>query len=129
MMKLMNSPDALVDVMLAGLVAAQPSLVREGRVVGRAGGAKKGKVGIVSGGGSGHLPPVHRLCRVDMIDAVTIALGACKTRDEAAEAAQNAARETLATFRDRPNKLGRTGCSASVPSASMIPACSPFSVC
>jgi phosphoenolpyruvate---glycerone phosphotransferase subunit DhaL len=40
------------------------------------------------------------------IDAVTIALDACKTRDEASEAAQNAARETLAAFRDRPNKLG-----------------------
>ncbi|MET4205224.1 dihydroxyacetone kinase-like protein [Bradyrhizobium sp. LA2.1] len=44
---------------------------------------------------------------VDMIDAVAIALDACKTRDEASQAAQNAARETLATFRDRPNKLGR----------------------
>jgi dihydroxyacetone kinase len=44
---------------------------------------------------------------VDMLDAVAIALDACKTRDEAAEAAQNATRETLAAFRDRPNKLGR----------------------
>jgi phosphoenolpyruvate---glycerone phosphotransferase subunit DhaK len=56
MKKLMNSPDAFVDEMLAGLVAVHPSLVQEGRVVHRAGGAKKGKVGIVSGGGSGHLP-------------------------------------------------------------------------
>ncbi|AWL96876.1 dihydroxyacetone kinase subunit DhaK [Bradyrhizobium ottawaense] len=56
MKKLMNSPDAFVDEMLAGLIAAHPSLVQEGRVVRRAGVAKKGKVGIVSGGGSGHLP-------------------------------------------------------------------------
>jgi dihydroxyacetone kinase-like protein len=56
MKKLMNSPDTFVDEMLAGLVAAHPSLVQEGRIVRRAGGAKKGKVGIVSGGGSGHLP-------------------------------------------------------------------------
>src|ERR1700757_4684191 len=55
MKKLMNSPDAFVDEMLAGLVAVHPSLVQEGRVVHRAGGAKKGKVGIVSGGGCGHL--------------------------------------------------------------------------
>lgn len=44
---------------------------------------------------------------VDMIDAVAVALDACRTRDEASEAAQNAARETLAAFRERPNKLGR----------------------
>lgn len=56
MKKLMNSPDAFVDEMLTGLVAAHPSLVQEGRVIRRAGLAKKGKVGIVSGGGSGHLP-------------------------------------------------------------------------
>ncbi|WP_024506037.1 dihydroxyacetone kinase subunit DhaK [Bradyrhizobium sp. ARR65] len=56
MKKLMNSPDALVDEMLAGLVAAHPSLLQEERVIRRAGGTKRGKVGIVSGGGSGHLP-------------------------------------------------------------------------
>src|ERR1700756_2179258 len=56
MKKLINSPDAFVDDVLAGLVAAHPSLVQEGRVIRHAGGAKKGKVGIVSGGGSGHLP-------------------------------------------------------------------------
>jgi phosphoenolpyruvate---glycerone phosphotransferase subunit DhaL len=44
---------------------------------------------------------------VDMIDAVAIALDACKTREEAAEAAQRAAHQTLEAFRDRPNKLGR----------------------
>jgi dihydroxyacetone kinase len=245
MKKLMNSPDAFVDEMLAGLVAAHPSLVQEGRIIRHASGARKGKVGIVSGGGSGHLPlftgyvgdglldacaigdvfaspsvdPCIQAIRaadggsgvlrlygnyggdcmnfdlagemveidgietttvlgtddiasaapedsakrrgvagiifaykiagakaekatkgrseigwdelggllapvrdqmmarggaklgdktvVDMIDAVTIALDACKTRDEASEAAQKAARETLAAFRDRPNKLGR----------------------
>jgi len=72
MKKLMNSPDAFVDEMLAGLVAAHPSLVREGRVIGRAGGVKKGKVGIVSGGGSGHLPLFTGYVGEGLLDACAI---------------------------------------------------------
>jgi dihydroxyacetone kinase len=56
MKKLMNSPDQFVDEMLDGLVAAHPSLVRENRVIRAADAPRQGKVGIVSGGGSGHLP-------------------------------------------------------------------------
>ena len=59
MKKLINDPSHYVDEMLSGLTAAHPSLVRDGdggRVIRRAEGARKGKVGIVSGGGSGHLP-------------------------------------------------------------------------
>ncbi|RZN35762.1 dihydroxyacetone kinase subunit DhaK [Bradyrhizobium sp. Leo121] len=59
MKKIINSPSDYVDEMLAGLVAANPSLALGGeakRVVRRAEGARQGKVGIVSGGGSGHLP-------------------------------------------------------------------------
>lgn len=59
MKKLINDPSAYVDEMLDGLVAAQPSLRRDGtagRVVRRAVGMRPGKVGIASGGGSGHLP-------------------------------------------------------------------------
>lgn len=44
---------------------------------------------------------------VDIIDAVAIALGEARTREEASEAAQTAVRETLDAFRDRPNRLGR----------------------
>ncbi|MET4386127.1 dihydroxyacetone kinase-like protein [Bradyrhizobium sp. F1.4.3] len=44
---------------------------------------------------------------VDMIDAVAVALAQARTREEASEAARGAARATLETFRDRPNKLGR----------------------
>ena len=57
--KIINAPGDYVDEMLAGLVAAHSSieLVGEsGRVVRRRGGIRAGKVGIVSGGGSGHLP-------------------------------------------------------------------------
>jgi dihydroxyacetone kinase-like protein len=59
MKKLLNSPSTYVDDVLAGLVAANPDMALDGqnkRVVRRAIGATQGKVGIASGGGSGHLP-------------------------------------------------------------------------
>jgi dihydroxyacetone kinase-like protein len=60
MKKILNQPDAYVDEMLDGLCAAHPEFYRRlgatGRAVGRASGARPGKVGVVSGGGSGHLP-------------------------------------------------------------------------
>jgi dihydroxyacetone kinase-like protein len=59
MKKLMNAPGDFVDQALDGLTLANPSLVRDGesgRVIRRAEGIRKGKVGIASGGGSGHLP-------------------------------------------------------------------------
>lgn len=59
MKKLMNTAAAYVDEMLEGLTAANSSLVLDGesrRVIRRNSGAPRGKVGIASGGGSGHLP-------------------------------------------------------------------------
>lgn len=59
MKKLMNAPGDYVDEMLEGLTAAHPSLAKAGsagRVIRRAQGMRQGKVGIASGGGSGHLP-------------------------------------------------------------------------
>lgn len=59
MKKLINQPQNYVDEALDGLVAAHSSIVRTGatqRVIARAAGAQKGKVGVVSGGGFGHLP-------------------------------------------------------------------------
>ena len=72
MKKLMNSPDAFVDEMLAGLSAAHPSLVHEGRIVRRASGTKNGKVGIVSGGGSGHLALFTGYVGDGLLDACAI---------------------------------------------------------
>src|SRR5438128_10498372 len=57
--KLINRVDDVVPESLAGLGAAHPDLVQIdalNRVVLRAGGPKQGKVGLVSGGGSGHEP-------------------------------------------------------------------------
>ncbi|NKE36350.1 dihydroxyacetone kinase subunit DhaK [Natronococcus sp. JC468] len=58
MKKLINEPRAVVDEMLEGMVAAHSGLRRlEGtEVVVRADAPVEGKVGIVTGGGSGHEP-------------------------------------------------------------------------
>ena len=59
MKKLINEPEAVVDQMLEGMVAAHPDYVRrlEGtNVLVRADAPIEGKVGVVSGGGSGHEP-------------------------------------------------------------------------
>jgi dihydroxyacetone kinase-like protein len=59
MKKLINSPDTVVTDALAGMAAAYPgrlSVDIANKVVSRAGGPEPGKVGLVSGGGSGHEP-------------------------------------------------------------------------
>jgi phosphoenolpyruvate---glycerone phosphotransferase subunit DhaK len=56
--KLINDPDTVVTDALEGLALAHASLSVdvENKVVARAGGPVAGKVGLVSGGGSGHEP-------------------------------------------------------------------------
>lgn len=58
MKKILNDPSDYVDEMLDGLCAAHPEyfIQPEHRVIVRAKKPTKGKVGIVTGGGSGHLP-------------------------------------------------------------------------
>jgi dihydroxyacetone kinase-like protein len=58
MKKILNSPARYVDEMLEGLCLAHPEYYQQParRVIVRTGGAEAGKVGIVTGGGSGHLP-------------------------------------------------------------------------
>lgn len=60
MKKILNDAQAYVDEMLDGLIAAHGDTWRRlgegGRVIARTGGALPGKVGIATGGGSGHLP-------------------------------------------------------------------------
>jgi phosphoenolpyruvate---glycerone phosphotransferase subunit DhaK len=58
MKKLINSPDTVLEDALAGVAAAHPSLRvdRESRIIVRADAPLTGKVGLVSGGGSGHEP-------------------------------------------------------------------------
>jgi dihydroxyacetone kinase-like protein len=71
MKKLINAPDTVVTDALAGIAAAHPSLSVdiEGKVITRAGGPRPGKVGLVSGGGSGHEPLHGGFVGYGMLDA------------------------------------------------------------
>lgn len=60
MKKLINDPNDFVNEMIEGILLAHPDKVRtpgeDLRVLAAAGAPQQGKVGIVTGGGSGHLP-------------------------------------------------------------------------
>jgi dihydroxyacetone kinase-like protein len=75
MAQLMNAPEAYVDEMLAGLVAAHPTLKRAGagsRVIALANPGATARVGVVSGGGSGHLPLFTGYVGGGLLDACAI---------------------------------------------------------
>jgi phosphoenolpyruvate---glycerone phosphotransferase subunit DhaK len=71
MKKLINSPERVVADALVGMAAAHPELKvdHENRVVLRASGPVQGKVGLVSGGGSGHEPMHGGFVGTGMLDA------------------------------------------------------------
>jgi dihydroxyacetone kinase-like protein len=60
MRKIINDPERFVDEMIEGIVTAHPELVKlptdDNRILVRADAPVRGQVGIVTGGGSGHLP-------------------------------------------------------------------------
>src|SRR4051794_16091338 len=70
--KFINSPDDVVPEALAGMAAAHPGLVRidmENQLVIRADAPVKGKVALISGGGSGHEPLHGGFVGRGMLDA------------------------------------------------------------
>ncbi len=70
--KFLNDPEQLVPEALAGMAAAHPGLIRvdaEHQVVLRADAPVSGKVGLVSGGGSGHEPLHGGFVGLGMLDA------------------------------------------------------------
>jgi dihydroxyacetone kinase-like protein len=72
MKKLINAVDDIVPESLAGLGAAHPDIVKidaANALVLRAGGPKAGKVGLISGGGSGHEPLHGGFVGLGMLDA------------------------------------------------------------
>jgi len=71
MKKLINTPDSVVDEALAGMLAAHPGYIRveEPNIVVRKDAPKAGKVGIISGGGSGHEPMHGGFVGRGMLDA------------------------------------------------------------
>ena len=76
MKKILNQPGDYVDETLDGMCAAYPDAYRRagegGRVIARAAPAFEGKVGVVSGGGSGHLPLFTGYVGAGLLDACAI---------------------------------------------------------
>lgn len=75
MKKLINDPLKVTDEMIDGFVGAFPNLVRkldEVNVVVRQDAPVQGKVGIVSGGGSGHEPLWLGYTGKGMADAIAV---------------------------------------------------------
>lgn len=76
MKKILNEPKRYVLEMLDGLCAAHPNYFKrtgeEGRVVVRPDAPVPGKVGIVTGGGSGHLPVFTGYLGPGLLDACAI---------------------------------------------------------
>ncbi len=71
MEKLINAADAIVDEALAGMAAAHADLLRVigPNVVVRVDAPRQGKVGVISGGGSGHEPMHGGFVGMGMLDA------------------------------------------------------------
>jgi phosphoenolpyruvate---glycerone phosphotransferase subunit DhaK len=74
MKKIMNAPVDFVDEMLDGLCSAHPEYYAQPdrRVITRARPSRQGKVGIVTGGGSGHLPVFTGYVGPGLLDAAAI---------------------------------------------------------
>ncbi len=76
MQRFLNNPDDIVDETVRGFVRAHGDLVRldaaNPRVVVAHGAGEKGRVGIVTGGGSGHEPAFVGYAGRAMVDAVAV---------------------------------------------------------
>ena len=75
MQKIINNPGDFVDEMLEGVLLAHPEDLRRAgdpRVIVRADAPRPGKVGIVTGGGSGHLPVFMGYVGFGLADGVAV---------------------------------------------------------
>ncbi len=76
MKKFINDPKHFVDEMLEGILLAHPDQLApaagDNRCLVRAGSPKKGKVGIATGGGSGHLPLFLGYVGPGMLDGCSV---------------------------------------------------------
>jgi len=75
MNRIVNDPNYVVEDMLKGFVRANPELISatgNPRVLKYAGAPVEGKVGIVTGGGSGHKPAFIGYIGKNMCDAVAV---------------------------------------------------------
>src|SRR2546421_8620704 len=72
MRKFLNDPTQVVKESLAGLAAAHPDLIRydaAAQIIVRRDAPKKGKVALISGGGSGHEPLHGGVCGLGLVGA------------------------------------------------------------
>ena len=71
MKKIINAPEQVVTEMLSGMAQAHPELqcILEHKIICRSRKKEKGKVGIISGGGSGHEPAHAGYVGYGMLDA------------------------------------------------------------
>src|ERR1700720_833190 len=72
MRKIINEPDQVVKESLAGLAASVPDILRydvANQIVVRKDAPRKGKVALISGGGSGHEPLHGGFVGLGMLDA------------------------------------------------------------
>lgn len=76
MKKFLNTPDSFVDDMVDGLLLAHPKQLRsvrkDNRALVRTDAPRAGKVGLVTGGGSGHLPLFLGFIGMGMLDGAAI---------------------------------------------------------
>ncbi|MHB8063423.1 MAG: dihydroxyacetone kinase subunit DhaK [Ruminiclostridium sp.] len=75
MQRIINNPDFVVEDMLKGFLKVHKKLVvatKNSRVIKYRNAPQKGKVGIVTGGGSGHKPAFIGYIGKNMIDAVAV---------------------------------------------------------
>ena len=75
MQRIINIPDMVVEDMLKGFVKAHPDLVKptdNPRVLKSNWAGEKGRVGVVTGGGSGHKPAFIGYCGKNMCDAIAV---------------------------------------------------------
>ena len=75
MKKFINDPNVVVDEMVEGYVMAHRDKVKalgDARVITRSDAPVKGKVGVVTGGGSGHKPAFIGYIGKGMVDAVAV---------------------------------------------------------
>jgi dihydroxyacetone kinase-like protein len=94
MKKLINNPDFVVEDMLQGMIAAHPEYLKKievGNILIRKNSPIKGKVALVSGGGSGHEPAHAGYVGKGMLDAAVLgAVFTSPTPDMVYEAAKAA---------------------------------------
>ena len=113
--KFINDPKKVVDEMLEGFLYAHSNIVRKlstSRVIVRKDAPIKGKVGLVTGGGSGHKPAFIGYVGEGLMDAVAVGeifSSSCNEPiEKALEKARQSAQKGMESTKDLISKRGRS---------------------